>query len=207
MPSGGWNKLDPEEKARRNRERCKAYHAAHREQHKVRCKSRYYSNHTRMLLEKKQWYLNNKATHRARMKIYENTHKDKINSSKAKWRARVVAERPEMRIKSNLRARVHFAVKHQGACKHHKSLSVLGCSVEQLMTHLEVLFKKGMSWDNYGPAWHIDHILPCSSFNLIDPEEQSRCFHFSNLQPLWKMDNFIKNDRLPDGRLGRYINN
>ena len=43
-----------------------------------------------------------------------------------------------------------------------------------------------MSWDNHGDIWEIDHILPCSSFDLTKLEEQQKCFHFSNHQPLFK---------------------
>ena len=51
-----------------------------------------------------------------------------------------------------------------------------------------------MSWDNYG-QWHIDHIRPCSGFNLLDPIEQRVCFHYTNLQPLWAGDNLKKSNR------------
>jgi len=50
-----------------------------------------------------------------------------------------------------------------------------------------------MSWDNYGyRGWHIDHIRPCASFDLTDPEQQRECFHYTNLQPLWWQDNLRK---------------
>jgi HNH endonuclease. len=50
-----------------------------------------------------------------------------------------------------------------------------------------------MSWDNYGrDGWHIDHIRPCASFDLTDPEQQRQCFHYTNLQPLWAADNIRK---------------
>ena len=52
-----------------------------------------------------------------------------------------------------------------------------------------------MTWENHG-EWHIDHIKPCSSFNLIDIEEQKQCFHYSNLQPLWKIDNLTKGSKV-----------
>lgn len=48
-----------------------------------------------------------------------------------------------------------------------------------------------MNWENYG-QWHIDHRLPCASFDLTQPDQQKACFHFSNQQPLWKRDNLAK---------------
>ena len=53
-----------------------------------------------------------------------------------------------------------------------------------------------MAWDNWGKfGRHIDHIRPCASFDLTDPVEQRKCFHFSNLQPLWAYDNHVKGDK------------
>ena len=43
-----------------------------------------------------------------------------------------------------------------------------------------------MNWSNHGTIWEIDHIIPCDSFDLTKLEEQEKCFHFSNLQPLFK---------------------
>jgi len=48
-----------------------------------------------------------------------------------------------------------------------------------------------MTWDNYG-KWHVDHIIPISSFNLTLETEVEKCFHFTNLQPLWAKDNLKK---------------
>ena len=64
---------------------------------------------------------------------------------------------------------------------------------------MENKFQDGMNWENYGfYGWHIDHIIPCSSFDMIDPEQQKICFHYSNLQPLWAADNFRKSDKVFD---------
>ena len=67
----------------------------------------------------------------------------------------------------------------------------LGCTREDLTTHLEGLFQDGMTWDNYGD-WHIDHIKPCSKFDLSTEKAQAECFHYTNLQPLWAKDNLSK---------------
>ena len=51
-----------------------------------------------------------------------------------------------------------------------------------------------MSWDNYG-KWHIDHVRPCSSFDLTDAKQQEECFHYTNLQPLWAAENLQKGSK------------
>jgi hypothetical protein len=43
-----------------------------------------------------------------------------------------------------------------------------------------------MNWENQGMVWEMDHIKPCDSFNLGILEEQYKCFHYTNIQPLFK---------------------
>ena len=74
------------------------------------------------------------------------------------------------------------------------------CSIEFLKKHLESQFKEGMNWKNQGRGWenkgmqewHIDHKIPCASFNLSKKSEQRECFHYTNLQPLWAKENYKK---------------
>ena len=49
-----------------------------------------------------------------------------------------------------------------------------------------------MSFDNYGSYWHIDHVIPCSKFDLTDDKEIKRCFRWTNLQPLEASINISK---------------
>jgi hypothetical protein len=93
------------------------------------------------------------------------------------------------RLTCLLRVRVCLAL--AGKLKAARTLELLGCTIEQLRAHLESLFLEGMSWDNHG-EWEIDHIRPCASFDLTDPSQQRACFHYSNLQPLWWLDNIRK---------------
>ena len=74
-------------------------------------------------------------------------------------------------------------------------MELVGCGIDALKKHIELKFQDGMSWDNYG-KWHIDHVRPCSSFDLSKPEEQSKCFHYSNIQPLWAEENLRKGAKL-----------
>jgi hypothetical protein len=69
--------------------------------------------------------------------------------------------------------------------------------LDQLVKHLEKQFKNGMTWENRGfNGWHIDHIIPISSFDLTDIEQQKICFHYSNLQPLWAKENILKSNKI-----------
>ncbi len=80
-----------------------------------------------------------------------------------------------------------------GAKKCAKTTEMLGCSINDFRIYLESKFESGMTWKNYGSVWHVDHIMPCAIFDLTKPDHQRRCFHFSNMQPLFKEDNLRKN--------------
>jgi hypothetical protein len=100
-------------------------------------------------------------------------------------------------ILNKLRMRINCAVKSQGAHKSKKTMQLVGCTVKELKQYLEQKFKEGMSWYNYGKhGWHIDHIKPCSSFNLKKGNEQHKCFHYTNLQPLWAKENLQKSNKV-----------
>lgn len=106
--------------------------------------------------------------------------------------------RPGNRIRMALTTRVRAAVK--GIGKVDSTMNLIGCSRGDLVKHLEKQFSSGMNWDNYGKmGWHIDHIRPCASFDMLNPTQQRECFHYTNLQPLWHMDNVTKSCRDKDG--------
>ena len=71
----------------------------------------------------------------------------------------------------------------------------IGCSRDELCDHLESMFAEGMSWDNMG-EWHIDHIKPLSSFDVLDESDRAKANNFSNLQPLWAIDNLKKYNKM-----------
>lgn len=105
------------------------------------------------------------------------------------------AQNPAFRIACNLRKRLSFLVRKASATKTKQTLTLLGCPLKSFLLYLESLWQPGMSWENYG-EWHIDHVVPCAIFDLTKPDHQERCFHFSNLQPLWAVDNWRKNDKV-----------
>ena len=79
--------------------------------------------------------------------------------------------------------------------RNNHSAEYIGCSHGFLRNHIESLFKPGMSWSNYG-EWHVDHIVPLSLFPLdLDPSLLFVASHWTNLQPLWAVDNIKKSNR------------
>jgi len=89
-------------------------------------------------------------------------------------------------------------LKRSNGSKSGKMVTLIGCTMPFLRQYLESLWRKGMSWGTYGfgrGRWVIDHIIPCKRFNLTNTEEQKKCFHYTNLQPLWWEENAEKSDK------------
>lgn len=93
-----------------------------------------------------------------------------------------------------LRSRVRVCLMNQNIKKTSKLSEYLGISIKGLKLYLEIQFKDGMTWENYG-KWHIDHIVPLSSAKTS--EELYKLCHYTNLQPLWAIDNLKKGAKTP----------
>lgn len=173
----------------------KEYKEKNKEKLKEQNKIRYLKNRDRILQKNKEYLIRNKDKRKQYKKEYRKLNKEKINKERRNYISRKKRECEEFRIKANLRCRMSQFLKEFN--KSESSMKLIGCSAEQLKKHLEDKFTEGMSWSNYGlKGWHIDHIKPCASFDLKDPQQQKECFHYSNLQPLWWYDNLSKADKL-----------
>jgi hypothetical protein len=96
-------------------------------------------------------------------------------------------------IAERVRSRLRHFIKCRNYSKPSKTQEILGCDWSHLKSHLESQFTKGMSWANRN-LWHIDHIIPLASAKSI--EEVIKLSHYTNLQPLWAVDNFKKGAKL-----------
>jgi len=129
-------------------------------------------------------------------KKYRLKNKNKICSRRKLLHKYKMKNDIEYRITRNLRSRLKFAVKNGLKNKTYNTLKFLGCSPAYLIKYLESKFTKEMNWENYGIYWHIDHILPCSSFDLTKKSNQKKCFCYKNLQPLSKEENLKKYNKI-----------
>lgn len=139
----------------------------------------------------RQWRIKNPEKFKAGVKRWAKTPAGRISTNASKVRSR--KRNPEIALKHIVRCRVNMALR-KGYKKLRSTRESLGCSIPELKTHLENLFQPGMTWENRG-EWEIDHIRPCASFDLLDPEQQKCCFHYTNLQPLWRAQNRQKSDK------------
>ena len=144
--------------------------------------------------QNKKNYVKHKKTWNKRSAEYRKTEKWK--EYKRNYMNKRYKKDISFRILTRMRNRTREAIRTYGGKKCTSTLEFIGCSVEELCTHLESKFHTGMSWDNIH-LWDIDHITPCSSFDMSDETDQRKCFHYTNLQPLWRADNIRKSNTIP----------
>jgi len=143
----------------------------------------------------KQYIVKNKEKLYQKNKLYCIKNKQKIRE---KYKNRLKTD-IEFRLLEVCRRRLNSALKRKKSIRSNRTINLIGCSLNVLKSHIESKFQPNMNWLNHGygiDKWHIDHIIPCSSFDLTKEEEQQKCFHYTNLQPLWQIDNLLKGDKI-----------
>jgi hypothetical protein len=150
------------------------------ERQKYRAKTR-----QREAAYQRQYYAKNKEPYRE----YYRKNKEKLLRAQVDYARNRRMNDPVFKITENLRRRVRKVL--VGDSKSASIMHLIGCSANELRCHIEKQFAVGMTWENYGD-WHLDHVMPCASYNLADKEQQKECFNYKNLQPLWAVDNLRK---------------
>lgn len=137
-------------------------------------KKRYDADRVRLVEISRKYNINNKS----RVKKYKRKYNRIRHQTDIHYR-----------LANNLRSRLYQALKNNQ--KSGSAVKDLGCNIVFFKWHLESQFESGMTWDNYG-QWHIDHIQSISSFDLTDRKQLLKVCHYTNLQPLWQVDNLRK---------------
>ena len=144
----------------------------------------------------KKWYRDNKSYHSIYRQTYVNPWD--LNHRKDYKREYEREKRKDIsyRIIGNLRSRLSRFLKKANNLS---TMKDLGCTKLELKMHLEKQFQPGMTWENYGKGdgkWQVDHIFPISAAIKLGEKDLKKCFHYTNLQPLWWIDNLIKSDKI-----------
>lgn len=162
-------------------------------------------NKEKLSLYNKKWHRENRSYMREYERKYRKINRNRINALYRTEKYKIKARKrqsdryrndPQFRLRCRLRRRIRSAVGDQKTKKIDSTISLIGCSLDYLKTYLINKFTKDMTWELFMEGKvHIDHIRPCVSFDLTNPTEQRKCFHYTNLQPLWPEDNSRKGDR------------
>ena len=120
------------------------------------------------------------------------SNKEKINNKTTNYRRNKRQLDPIYKLQKALRDSLYRYLKHK---RKMDKIKIIGCDWEELKHHIESQFQDGMSWDNWSKdGWHIDHIIPLAS--ATNEDEMYKLNHYTNLQPLWSVDNLHKGNRI-----------
>lgn len=97
-------------------------------------------------------------------------------------------------IKSNMRKRLNKFV--SGKQKVRGFENYCGCTLDELRQWIESQFEDWMTWENKGTHWHVDHIIPCTAFDLLSRDHQRICFNWRNLRPMSAVENISKGNSM-----------
>lgn len=162
----------------------------------------------------KRYYLKNREKRLQYFSEWQKNNRDYLNDYHQKWRDENIekhrktkreyersrkARDPLYKLISNFRTAIYQVLKESNVEKNDHYFDILPYSQEGLIQHLENQFTDDLTWDNYG-EWHVDHILPISSFNIeeMGDEEFIKCWSLDNLRPLWGEDNIRKSNLIID---------
>jgi hypothetical protein len=121
---------------------------------------------------------------------------NQYNLKKKEWNKYKYNNDLNFKLKSNIRCRMNSILKKQKIYKNNSTIKYLGCSLNFLKNFIEQKFKPNMTWENHGVIWEIDHIKPCSKFDLTIEDNIYLCFNYTNLQPLYKSENRSKGNKI-----------
>jgi len=150
-------------------------------------------------VRQKNYYINHEEEKDIRKNRYIK-NKTKYNKQSVKYQKQKYKTNPGFNIRMRLSNRIRESLKSVNTTKRNKTIDYLGISIFEFKNHLEKQFyinsKTGemMSWNNMG-KWHIDHIIPCFSYDLTNVNAQKKCFHYTNLRPMWAEENLKKGSK------------
>ena len=187
------------------RKNNKEYDAKYKKDVAARVRRSWHKNKTPEKLAAKRLYIKEYTLkYPERRKLTAKKTYKKIKTDPIKWEKRTIYHRNWIKNKriTDPNAKLLFYTRSsmykvlRGLEKSAPTLKLLDVpNIEFLWQHLIKQFQPGMTKENYG-LWHVDHIIPCSSFDFSDVEQQKKCFHYTNLQPLWAFNNLSKGTKI-----------
>jgi len=181
------------------------YRQEHREKINAQKREYYQNNNVEIAAKQREYRQEHKEEIAAYHREYGQEHKEEIATKNRKYgqehREKIAAKNrkryannPQYAMSERCRHRMIRAIRAADLDKKCGSSSkLLGISPSGLKEWLEARFTEGMTWENRSD-WHVDHIVPCTAFDLLVEQNQRICFWYQNLQPMWAKDNIQKSN-------------
>lgn len=178
----------------------------------LRQKERYEADKEAFKIKRNQYYSKTKKRRRELVnKKYQSLtreQKDLLNAKSREWyQKNKIAQAEKLRnrrnndivkkLSNNISTSIRHSIKGEKEGRHWESL--VGYTVQDIMTHLESQFTEGMTWEHFMRGEiHIDHKIPLVLFDFQSPEDRKfkAAWSLKNLQPLWAKDNLAKQDKI-----------
>jgi hypothetical protein len=167
----------------------------------------YYREHAEDYKERQRRRRNdNPERETAARRVYLEKNRESMNNYHREWKAKKAETDPQYKLKLNVSRRIRYELHtlNKGR-KTSRTMDLIGCSIEDLKAHIERQLASGMSWENYGKVWHIDHRIPCAAWDLTDEFESKCCWNYRNLQPMIASDNRRKKDKYNEDEKSAYM--
>jgi hypothetical protein len=158
------------------------------------------SHRDKVLKYKRLWRESNPEKMQKARDVWASKNKIRIRRVASARKIRKYHSDPQFKIEMKLRRKINkWIFSGYGAgglpCK---VKDYVGADKATVRKHIESQFKKGMNWGNHEfRGWHFDHKIPVSRFDLTKRDELLKCFHYTNMQPLWHKDHIRKHGKTP----------
>jgi len=175
---------------------CRICRSIHRKEYRLK-------NLEKFKEKDKRYYEKNKEKIRERDNNYYQQNKEKIQAQRKEYRINNIEEHKAKQKKyyyTNIQKRLGITYRNRVRSKLKTGkgfIEYLGCSILELIEWFEFNFKyDGFTWENYGKAWEIDHVIPCAKFDLVIKENVFKCFNWKNTKPVRKNFNRKKSSNI-----------
>jgi hypothetical protein len=175
---------------------CKECRSTHRREYRIKNiekfrekDKKHYEKHKEKIRDRdNKYYEKNKEKIQLQRKIYKENNIEKHKEKQKEYYRNNIQQRLSIVYRNRVREKLKSGKGY---------IDYLGCSIKDLIKWFEFNFSfNDFTWENYGQLWEIDHVIPCSKFNLEDKLQVYECFNWKNTKPVYKSFNRSKNDKI-----------
>jgi hypothetical protein len=109
-------------------------------------------------------------------------------------------------MKYNEKKRLQIGLRrlYSGQAPSKEILNLIGTDKDTFVNHVNAYRISGMTDENFGKEWTLDHIVPVDIFDVSDEEQLKICYNYHNIMPMF-LNNLKKNRKLNTEMVNKLI--